>query len=372
MFAPMMLLLALPAFAAPDRVASSSAIGTNIPDIVLSEDEEWVAFVDDGASQLYILDTGSWDATGFEICGSGVAVVGSAFLIDTTTRLFAACSDGSVGWLSYTASAGWDIEDTSFNMADDENVAIIEADGILYVIGKTDGELVVHTLDPDSSTIDGQTGYPVTFFYDTITDVSAGSLALYALHSADNVSKLTLSGGGLTNRLTGVNGDGKDLAVVSANALLAGGASGLLRYNADNNIVIMLNSSDMDDIAAVAPVDTNTSLILADVGQRAFLIYEYDSGTISVSAKLSDSFSYDSEGDPVEMVSMDGYTIAGTDAGELLFLTDRPWIITESYSASTVAVGDAIEVVFSSDTDGDWELRDGPDGDVLDSGELTA
>ncbi|MFT5680395.1 MAG: hypothetical protein ACI8RZ_001301, partial [Myxococcota bacterium] len=42
------------------------------------------------------------------------------------------------------------------------------------------------------------------------------------------------------------------------------------------------------------------------------------------------------------------------------------------YSASTVAVGDAIEVVFSSDTDGDWELRDGPDGDVLDSGELTA
>ncbi|MDG1481598.1 MAG: hypothetical protein P8R54_18535 [Myxococcota bacterium] len=368
----MMLLLVSSAIAAPDRVASISAIGTSIPDIVLSEDEEWAAFVDDGASQLYILDTGSWDAAGYEVCASGVSVVGAAFRVDATTELYAACSDGTVGWLSHTSSGGWSIADTSFDLADEENVGIVEADGALYVLGKTDGQLVAHSFEPDTTTIDGLSGYPVTFFYDSITDIAAGALALYVLHSSDNVSKLTLAGGGLTNRETGVGGDGRDLAVINDNALLAGGTSGLLRYNADNNIVILLNSSDMDEIAALAPVDTNTALILADVGQRAFLLYSYDTGTTSVSAELSDSFSYDSEGDPVEMVSMDGYTIAGTDAGELLFLTDRPWVITESFSSGTVAVGDVIDVSFSSDTDGDWEIRNGPDGEVLESGELLA
>ncbi len=368
----MLFALTLPALAAPDRVAATSAIGTNIPDVVLSEDEEWVAFVDDGASQLYILDTGSWDATGYEVCGSDVEVVGSAFLIDDETRLFAACSDGAVGWLSYTTSAGWSIEDTSFTPGEDSGVGIIEADGVLYVLGKTDGQLTVHSLDPDSSTVDGQSGYPVTFYYDSFTDVAAGSSVLYALHSSDNVSRLTLSGGGLVNRDTGVGGDGSDLIVVSSAALLAGGSSGVLRYNADNNIVVLLNTSDMDDIVAIAPVDTNTALILADVGQRAFLLYDYDDSAVSLSTELSDSFTYDSEGDPVEMVSMVGYTIAGTDAGELLFLTDRPWITTESFSSGTVAVGDTIDVTFTSDTDGDWELRDGEDGEVLDSGELTA
>ena len=62
---------------------------------------------------------------------------------------------------------------------------------------------------------------------------------------------------------------------------------------------------------------------------------------------------------------MVGYTIVSTDAGELMFLTDRPWVVTESFSSGTVAAGDTIEVSFSSDTDGDWELQDGPGGDVL-------
>ena len=403
------ILLSPAAQAAPDRVAETYAEGTSIEDLAQDEDGDWVAFVVD--SEVRLLNTRTWAVEGASssVCsGSPTAVT---FWEDSSgsLELFVGCDDGGVGVLSLTSSTGaWGLDASSSGSAStagDSGVVdtgdtsdtdatrsydfgagvlgLVTYSDIVYAVvenSNSGGSPVVRSLDPTASAVDAESTYSVLTSRSNFTDVALDDTLgrLYVLHSGDNVSQVTLLGGGLSSTLQQIGASGSDIAVYSGFVLMAGGSLGVVQYTDANNITVVLNDGEnMDDVTSIGAYDGETGLLVADESSRRFLLYDMDTGFLSVGPGLLDTIDYPDtvSGEALEMASLDGYVVAATDGGELMIVTERPWVVigTDADAYSTATTGTEISLTFTSDEAGDWALRDGSlTGDVLAEGEVEA
>ncbi|MDP6935440.1 MAG: hypothetical protein QGG40_21140, partial [Myxococcota bacterium] len=73
-----------------------------------------------------------------------------------------------------------------------------------------------------------------------------------------------------------------------------------------------------------------------------------------------------------DLRTWDGYAMATTSDGDLLVLTERPWVEVSGVSSTTVFEGEEVSFDFTSDLEGTWELVLVEDGEVLGEGEVLA
>ena len=91
----MLALLAAVALAAPERLAATFEVGTDVTDVTATADARYAAWVDHGGGMLTVLDLGSFDPITLSVCEGarglaayGDAASGWAFLVG--------CGDGKV------------------------------------------------------------------------------------------------------------------------------------------------------------------------------------------------------------------------------------------------------------------------------------
>lgn len=369
-------------WATPDRVAHSFSAGTAVTDIKAYEDGDWLSAVVDG--EVWLLDVRTWQSESIASVCEGSSTASTAFYTDgSTLSLYVGCDDGHVDVVDFDGAMGsWSIasDDTATSMELGSAALDVQTyGGTVYVLTESSsgGNIEIRSIDPSSRTVNDASTYTVATTATSYQDAGLNDITgqYYVMHSTSNVSVVTLASGALTSNTASVGGDGSDIAVFDSMILMAAGNQGVLSYTAGNQIQIALNTEEMSDVVALGAHDQNTGLVVADASSQSLLLYEMDTGFSSINGALVDSIPYTAEGVPLEMVDVDrGYTFVATDAGEVLVLTENPWVSfsTSASAYTTVAVGEDITLDFSADTDGSWSLQVGEDGTVLDSGELEA
>lgn len=398
----LLLLLPTPADAAPDKLAATFSAGTAFTELRAYNDADWVAGILDG--EVWLLNARTWESQSIASVCSGANASAAAFYESASDLLlYVGCDDGTVDVVEYANNDGdWSIAssssssssdtgdtgdtdtDTASDTAYDFGAGVLDLqvyDDIVYALVEntnSGGSPIVRSLDPSATSVDSESTYGVTTTNSAFRDgaLNENTGEYYVMHSSDNVSVVTLANGALTSDIISTGGSGEDIAVFNNYVLLGGGNRGILTYTDGNYIqVALLDSEYMDDVLSVGSYDSLGGVVAADAENDAFLLYSMSTANLAVTAGLVDSIGYDSSGDPIEMAELDrGYTLAATDAGEVMVLTENPWveIATGEGDYDGIATGSSVSLTFTSDEDGDWELRIGEDGDVVDSGTATA
>jgi len=371
------------------RVAYTVSAAGSLTQTAASADERWVAFLDDSVGQLYILDTDSWGFTTTAPCPSEATAADVAVWdgdADGVVRFYVACSDGTLSWTDM-------IDAGATNAGDDEQVAV-GAGAALGVAADDDEVLViaesadtganpeVYTVTPSAET--PAASYIGDFGSSGYVDAEITGDYLVVAHGSANLSKVDLSAGGISQDSENISFDITDLLPGDDTMVfLAGGDGGVGKFLVGDNdlqIVIDDNASTGPSIAtALAAADEG--MWVADGGLASFLLYDHTPGTSSLGTEIQAEVAWPESDDTaaempgiVEMATISGYTLAGTDAGELWVLTDRPWVDIDSPTSSTLGEGDTLSLTFTADIGGTWTayLNPDTDGTSLDSGTITA
>jgi len=396
------------AHAEPTRVAWSSAEGTSIEDLSITEDGRWVAFIETSSDELRFLDTHRWEVVGSTAACSGGSLGGVAITDpddDGYYQVFVGCSDGTIvrgllddgGLVSISdgASSGSDTGDDTTTSSDDWTSALTLSDAGAIIAVETDGTSVyaiaewdegnerVHLVDIASAS--ETTGiYPSTFGQSGFADSWLGSSYLFVSHGGQKVSKVQLSTGSVSSTSQSTSGSLGDMDAVDDNAaFLANSEGGVIKYNPsggsnnDFDIVLDQYNSDLLSVQALGIDGVEGYLAAFDTlgssdGSGEVVIYEFSSNSVS-----DDELQRFSAAHIREMVRLDGYVVGGGDSGELQVMTDRPWVeISAVVPADLVISGQDVNVSFTSDMAGSWELyyapSDGSDTELLASGDCEA
>ncbi len=372
------LLAPFAAMAEPTGVAWSTAEDTSIPDLSVSDDGVFVAFVADGSSNVRFLDLGSWDVVGdTAACGystvGGVAITGS----DGAYEVYVGCGDGTLVALSMDEDGETtELYNEPLALTDATAVLGVATDGSdLYAIAEIeDGNPKVHLVDL-STYIEDTDDYPSQFGQPGFSDTWLTSSYLYVSHGGQKVSKVQLSSGSIASSTENLSGrtmtDMYGLSSDSA-VFLADEDGGVIRFNpAGLDFDILLDDEDgLDSLQAIAIDEDEGWLAVYDAGAGEVVVFSYSS-----LAPGDEEQARFETADILEMVVTDGYAIAGGSDGTLQVLTDRPWVEISSITPTSAVSGDEITVSFSADVDGTWELYLGGgvdgDGDLLSSGDCS-
>ncbi len=368
-----------PVQAEPSGVAWSTTEDTSIPDLSMSDDGVFVAFVAEGSANVRFLDTGSWEVVGDTAACEGSSVGGVAITgSDGAYEVYVGCSDGTLVALSMD-------EEANTSQLWDEALALSEATSVLGVV--TDGETVyavadiedgnprVHAVDLTSGTEDTNS-YPSQFGQTGFSDLWLGPAYLYVSHGGQKVSKVQLSSGSIATSTENLAGRTMtDMIGLSSDSavFLADEDGGVIRFNpAGLDFDILLDDDDgLVSNQAVALSEDEGWFAVYDAGVGEVVVYSYS----GLAPGDQEQYRYETA-DILEMVVTDGYTIAGGSDGSLQVLSDRPWVDMDSPSPSSAISGDEVSVSFTSDMDGTWVLYLGGsvdgDGEELASGDCSA
>src|SRR5204863_4331511 len=147
--------------------------------------------------------------------------------------------------------------------------------------------------------------------------------------------------------------DCKDVDADDLSVLLACGV-GIVKFNTSTNDLNITLGFDKDwsRVEALWIDDLEDELWLFDAEDGLF-VYDYDAGSGTVSDDLLASVPGGYE--PSEMAGIPGYAFLGTDGGDVHVYTAYPWIDVEPIDEVKTG-GDELDVTFTSDTDGHYEV----------------
>jgi len=400
------------AHAEPTRVAWSSAEGTSIEDLSITDDGRWVAFIETGSDELRFLDTHRWEVVDATAACSGGSLGGVAITDpddDGYYQVFVGCSDGTIvrgllddsGLASISdggsSSSGSDTGDDTTTSSDDWTTALTLADAGAVIAVETDGTSVyaiaewdegnerVHLMDIASASETTGT-YPSTFGQSGFADSWLGSSYLFVSHGSQKVSKVQLSTGSISISTETISADMGDMDAINDSAAFLANTQnpgGVVKYSPSNNdFQLMLDqyNSDLVSVDAVV-IDESESFLAAfdtlgaaEGEEGEVVLYSFSSSNLTVGNEELQRFS---AAHIREMVRLDGYVVGGGDSGDLQVMTDRPWVeISAVVPAELVISGQDVNVSFTSDMAGSWELyyapSDGSDTELLASGDCEA
>ena len=114
-------MLSLTAGAAPDRVATSISVGSQVVDVIAAEDRSTVAVLN-GAGGVSLMDLGTWDLRTVTPCTD---VGGIAQAPGEPGRFWAGCGDGTLQWFELgddgpeVGSEGVDLAEEAMKIIDE-------------------------------------------------------------------------------------------------------------------------------------------------------------------------------------------------------------------------------------------------------------
>lgn len=376
----------LPAHAAPTRVAETLEAGTSITSVAVSPDGWWVAYLESGASQVWLLDARRWSTAAYEPCSdSSAAAVSFAEMTDGLVA-WVGCSNGDVVDLLPADDGTVTTGSSTWSVGSEEILFLEASEEAIYVVSTstTSTYPYVHVLDPVSGDLDGDSGFPSTLGASGPQDTLLLPGYLLISHGNDDISKVDLTTGS-ASLPTEMNGALKvtDLSGYQGMAYGAAGTGGIILFaTGDSTFDVLLNYNvaDIDDIQAVS-IDADSAqagLVSYDATTTEAVVFTFDTASGRPGTTELARFAVD---DMAEMVSAWGYTYGGGSGGALQVLTEVPWVsdvtVSVSGGSSAAATGDEVEVSFTSDQGGSYKVYKGGDcedwsGDVLASGSVGA
>lgn len=354
----MILLLVSAALAAPDRLASTYTVGTEVTDIVASEDGLWVGWTDAGSGEFTVLDAGAFDPTAIDAC-SGGGIGGAAVLADDKGwTFFTGCDDGTVVQIDVSLAGEVTLSENVFTVGTGA-VYAVETDGTtLYAIaaGEDESTLVAAVTLADGTDVEG---YPATLQADAVEDSALLGTYLLVSHGSDDISKVIL--GSAEALLPNSSLGGRSLADIwpygeKTLAYLADTGGGLVKFEAGDSDYIASLTAAADSITAVG-ISPDEGWMVLGAGEDGALLYGFDGGPGDVETTI------DGATNITELAVIEGYALGATSDGSVHVLTDRPWVSVESVSPSSVVDGDTVTLSFSSDTAGTYTVVVGGDSD---------
>ena len=355
-----------------DAHVFTSDTATAVEDVAVAPDGTTFAFVDAGADRLWVVRTDTWQAYPAPLPDSCTGIVG---LGAYQNGYAIGCGDGGVAFVDTSlrkpgltpvmvpAVAGTPILGVT---ADDTNV---------YVTAEnkdTGGSPVVIAVSiADHERLEG--GWPATLSYAGYVDSETDGDFVIIAHGADNVSKVDATTGGAIQSNTSISSaDCRDVDADDLSVLLACGG-GILELNTSTNDLSIVLGFDKDwsRVESLWIDDLEDELWFFDAEDGLF-VYDYDAASGTVSDDLIGSVPGALE--PSEMAGVPGYAFLGTDGGDVHVYTHLPWIDVEPIDGDKTN-GDVVDVTFTSDTDGQYEVMFGATllgkGDVVEGVPVT-
>ncbi|MCB9743252.1 MAG: hypothetical protein H6741_07450 [Alphaproteobacteria bacterium] len=377
MTALLTLLAASPAaWALPDRVAAtlSEASSTSVERLLTFEDHD-VAVIVAGDNTLRLIDTDTWESEALAPCDSPTSVTGYT---DSTTgylELVVGCSAGSVQTVSVASDHSVTLgTETDLGYGAIKDLVAYSEDALWIAVEGID----LYQLDMD----DYSEGVSSTLNQSGLVELAKVGGYVIAAHSS-LVSQIDPSTGNYTTPTSNVGSRSyTDMAIYGSSGvfLADGNQGGVIRYQlsaaTNQDYQTLLSGGELTGVSALA-IDVSDSddpwMALADDSQTVYF-YTFVESTPTVETTVIESIDVSEQGGLSKLAALDGYLIGGSDAGEVVVLTERPWVtVTSSSGSSTVSSGDTVTLSISTDTGGQWSLRQGGyNGDEVASGSFDA
>ena len=370
--------------AVPDRIATSMSVGSQVVDVVASEDRSTVAFLS-GAGSVSLIDLETWEMRTVSPC-SGVG--GIARAPGEASRFWAGCDDGSLQWFEL-GEDGPTIGSDAVELAESGILGLAANDTLAFGLADNpvgEGNPQVHAYNVETMTV-LTGGYPSTLSYGSVEDMEANNSFLLLSHGGANFTKVASGGGGAT-RQQGAPGASKtsDIETIGATRVfVAGGGSGVLEFQTGPNLLslFLTEAGGVNSASAIVANEDEEWFAIADDEAQRLLIVELDAGSGTPSTTQLAAIDVDSADDAVrELAFVDGYLFGGTDGGAVHIFTDRPWVSAGVATPTAALNGELVSVGFTSDQSGTWEARLGTstngggtriaDGSIVADEEVTA
>ncbi|MCP4804367.1 MAG: hypothetical protein GY913_30485 [Proteobacteria bacterium] len=364
----MLFALTLTALAAPDRIATdlADAGGTTLSWMLADDDNQIVALIEEGSSQLRVVDLQTWGTHSVAVC-DGPAGLASWSDDSGVLRLAVGCASGDVDIVTF------DDRDPAI-----ESTASLSTSAILGLAVSADTLWAV--VDAEDLTVEGiatadyaLSDYTSTLARSGFNDIVGGTSYVFVVHGDDDISRFHSTSGGTT--ASNENLGSRDFVRATpqigndSNLFLADANGGLLTYQSGSDeLSIVVDDDDGLTGTSSVVIDPGAEWIALGDGTQVQL-HEYDNG--GVDTEPFAEFSLDGAV-ATDLVATSGYLFAATDGGRLLVMTEYPWLEFDSAPGDLVT-GDEFTLAFSSDTEGDWTMNlDGPTGTELASGTIEA
>lgn len=355
----MLTLLATLALAAPERLAATFEVGTDVTDITATADARYAAWVDGGGGMLTVLDLGSFDPITLSVCegARGLAALGDsasgwAFLVG--------CGDGKVARVDVDTGGEVKLAAVTYPVGSGPVLAV-ETDGetLWAIVEEGGGAIAAAVTLADGASVEG---FGQSLSNATVEDTVLTSDSVVVVHGADEVSKVSRTAGTV---VTPTSTLGRQLVdgypYTDGNAVyLADEGGGLVRFESDNDYVPLTIDADTVTAVGLEPVE---GWMVLGAGDDA-LVYDFDGGTLTAAGTIEGAANL------TELVAVEGYALGITSDGTALVLTDRPWVTVDTVDPSAATDGDTVTVTFSTDVAGRYYVYAG--GTVDDLGPLVA
>jgi len=371
-----LLLYSLPGLAAPDHVAATYALGSQLGALAVSADGRWIATIEGASDELRVLDTLTWSASTLDAAPcSGLAGLASVEIAGAQ-RFYVGCDDGTLRWAEVSED-GIDVATDAIPVGSDAIIGLVASDDTIWALEDGEDYRQLHVLDAASDSVDDGEDYPVEVVQEGYEDLLWTGVDVIVVHGGDNVSLVVGSSGALSAPERAYSGAECTRGAVGTgpSALFACGEAGVLRYVTTSSAwaAALTTADGLSSPNAIAIDESNGDdpyVIVGDDGE--VLVYAYDSTTGYPDDSALETIDLDGAS-LSRLVSTDGYAVASTPGGELWVLTDRPWLEITALSEDSAIDGDTVTLSFTSDTAGDWTLYLGDDGGTaLDSGTIGA
>lgn len=377
---PLFLALSLSLFAVagPERQSASLDLGSGtVRNLTADAAGEVVGMV--VGSSAVVLDVRTWEEVRISPCSvTGVSVVEE---VSDDLEIWVGCGDGSVRPYAYRQGALVPIRDLGEDgviEALDRRVLAMHAARIgtgdmrVMVVGQQTGtdQLRVPMIDP----ADGEIVQTILIGLDGYSSSAVGQSFLYITHGNAFISSVNLQSllpqfnlGGAAVAFTSIAPTGRTTALVTSRS-----DDGMVaEYNPFTVMYtpVLTPANNIRAVGSLLPRDDEEGYVVVVYDDRA-AIYRSPDGGITGSATRTFPIS----GTVREVrTTHGGYTFAGTTSGDLLILSDRPWVDQLNLSQDRVITGDTLSISFMTDTAGSYEVALGgtyrSGGQILASGE---
>ena len=345
---------------------------TAFEDVVASEDGQWVAFGTGSSGQIHLLAIDSWTLETLDVCVGSLG--GLAF--DEVGYLYVGCD--TTGILQIDPSSGSveaeiPVDATGFYFASLYG-------GNLFVLGENPngGNPRVHQVDLLQLVEQDDGAFPSTLGYGAPKDMERVGNYLVVAHGSTSISKIDPVSGGATRDQQGpTTGACEDVLPEenATNALISGGSAGVYRFlYSSNQLQFASIGADVDLVTALIQHDEN--LWVADSTSDSLKSFSYSAGGATMGTDVLAEVPLDFNKSIQEMVSVQGYIVAGTEDGAVAVVGNGPWVEVQTPEPSVLEDETDFTVTFDSTQDGTFEMllhaTTNEDGSVLASGTVVA
>ena len=314
---------------------------TAFDDVVVSADERWVAMGTGSSGQVHLLDLDSWTIEVMDACTG--ALGGLTF--DGQGALYAGCEGTGAlkinpETMNVETEIGLDAGALYYASMYNDNV---------YFLGENPngGNPRIHLIDTQQQAEQVGGNFPTTLGYGAAKDMELVGNFFIVAHGATSISKIDPVSGGATRDMMGpTTGACEDVLPVSnaTNALISGGTAGVYRFLfASNQLQFASMGSGIEQASAL--VEHKEQLWVADSTADSLKSFTYNAGGASMGTEVLEEVPLNINRNIQEMVSAQGYIVAGTEDGAILVVGSGPWV--EVNDEEPVVLEDETEFSFS-------------------------